>query len=189
MVAFMIIGYARVSTEAQELNRQIDLLNTYGVDKMYSEKMTGTRRDRPQLERLLDDVREGDTVVIESLSRLGRSTQDLLSLMTELKNKGVNVCSLKESIDTDSPTGMLICTVLSAITQFERDIIVQRTKEGIVSAKKRGIKFGRPRADNKAVEKIYTLYDSKAYSYKDISDMTGVSISTVYRYLKEGNRI
>lgn len=84
----MIIGYARVSTDAQELNRQIDLLNTYGVDKMYSEKMTGTRRDRPQLERLLDDVREGDTVVIESLSRLGRSTQDLLSLMTELKNKG-----------------------------------------------------------------------------------------------------
>lgn len=185
----MIIGYARVSTDAQELNRQIDLLNTYGVDKMYSEKMTGTRRDRPQLERLLDDVREGDTVVIESLSRLGRSTQDLLSLMTELKNKGVKVCSLKENIDTDSPTGMLICTVLSAITQFERDIIVQRTKEGIVSAKNRGVKFGRPKADNKAVEKIYTLYDSKAYSYKDISDMTGVSVSTVYRYLKEGNRI
>ena len=188
-VIHMVIGYARVSTDSQELNRQQDLIHKHGVDKLFAEKMTGTKRNRPQLNQLLETVRQGDTVVIESLSRLGRSTKDLLNLMGEFKSKGVKVISLKEDIDTDSPTGQLILTVLSAISQFERDVIVQRTKEGIQSAKDRGIKFGRPKADVRAIEKVLALYDTHSYSYREISELTGVSVSTIYRYLKDSNRI
>lgn len=185
----MIFGYARVSTDNQELSRQFDIIRKYGVNKIFSEKMTGTKRDRPELNNLMNTIRTGDIVVVESLSRLGRSTKDLLNLMSEFENKGVTLISLKEKIDTDTPTGKLILTVLSAISQFERDVIVLRTQEGIRSAKNRGITFGRPKADKKVTDKILALYDTKSYSYKEISEMTGVSISTVYRYLRDNNKI
>lgn len=185
----MTFGYARVSTDNQELNRQIDLLNQYSVDEIYSEKITGTKRNRPKLNELMRRVRNGDSIVIESLSRLGRSTKDLLNIMSELKEKGVQVISLKENIDTDTPTGQLIITVLSAISQFERDVIVQRTKEGIQSAQARGVKFGRPKVSDKITDKIVALYKTGQYSYNDIADMTGVSTSTVYRALKNTDTI
>ncbi len=133
-----VFGYARVSTEAQNLDRQLDALEKYGVDIIYNEKMTGTKKNRPELTKLLDRITEGDTVVVESLSRLGRSTKDLIELTEIFQSKGVNLVSLKESIDTNSPTGKLLFTLMSAIAQFERDVIADRTREGLESARARG---------------------------------------------------
>ena len=110
-----VFGYARVSTEQQNLDRQLDMLQKYGVDHIYNEKMTGTKRNRPELEKLLERLTEGDTVVVESLSRLGRSTKDLIWLMETFNAKGVNLVSLKESIDTTTSTGKLLFTLMSAI--------------------------------------------------------------------------
>jgi len=181
----MVIAYARVSTDAQELNRQIDMLDQYGYDRLYEEKITGTHRNRPELNNMLSIVREGDVVVVESLSRLGRSTKDLLNIMQELKDKGGKIVSLKEKIETDTAAGQLMVTVLSAISQFERDTIVGRAKEGIQSAKNRGIRFGRPKTDESTIGKIVAMYKSGQYSYKEIADIVGVSVSTVNRYLSE----
>ena len=142
-----IFGYARVSTEAQNLDRQLDALKNYGVDIIYNEKITGTKKNRPELSKLLDRITEGDTVVVESLSRLGRSTKDLIELTEIFQGKGVNLVSLKEAIDTNSPTGKLLFTLMSAIAQFERDVIADRTREGLKSARARGRTGGRPRAD------------------------------------------
>jgi len=133
-----VFGYARVSTEAQNLDRQLDALKNYGVDIIYNEKITGTKKNRPELTKLLDRITEGDTVVVESLSRLGRSTKDLIELTEIFQSKGVNLVSLKEAIDTNSPTGKLLFTLMSAIAQFERDVIADRTREELKSARARG---------------------------------------------------
>ena len=127
---------------------------------------------------------EEDIVVIESLSRLGRSTKNLLELVEYFKGKKVKLISTKENIDTESATGQLLLTVLSAISQFERDLTVERTKEGLVAARARGRKGGRPKSDEKALNKAIKLYQSKEYSIKEIVSMTGISQSTIYRNIK-----
>lgn len=181
----MIIGYARVSTEQQELARQTDALTAYGVDELHTEKMTGTKASRPELDKVKMIARAGDTVVIESLSRLGRSSKDLLNLIDAWDAKGVKLVSLKENIDTSTPTGKLLLTVLSAICQFERDITVQRTQEGLKAARARGRKGGRPKANSQAVERAVRLYDSQTQSIKEITEMTGISSATLYRAIRE----
>lgn len=181
-----IFGYARVSTEQQNLDRQIDALQRYGVDLIFNEKMTGTKRNRPELEKLLDRMTEGDTVVVESLSRLGRSTKDLLELTELFKSRGVNFVSLKESIDTQTSTGKLLFTLMSALAQFERDVIADRTREGLQAARARGRTGGRPRANADAVKKALKLYRTGQYSIREIEEMTGVKKSTLYRNLREG---
>lgn len=180
-----IFGYARVSTEAQNLDRQLDALEKYGVDMIYNEKMTGTKKNRPELTKLLDRITEGDTVVVESLSRLGRSTKDLIELTETFQSKGVNLVSLKESIDTNSPTGKLLFTLMSAIAQFERDVIADRTREGLESARARGRTGGRPKADAEQVRKAIKLYKTGQYSVKEIEELTGIKKSTLYRNLRE----
>ena len=178
-----VFGYARVSTEAQNLDRQLDALKNYGVDIIYNEKITGTKKNRPELTKLLDRITEGDTVVVESLSRLGRSTKDLIELTEIFQSKGVNLVSLKESIDTNSPTGKLLFTLMSAIAQFERDVIADRTREGLKSARARGRTGGRPRADPEQVKKAVKLYKTEQYSVKEIEELTGIKKSTLYRNL------
>jgi len=180
-----IIGYARVSTEQQELARQTDALESYGVDELFEEKMTGTKANRPELEKVKLKARAGDTVVVESLSRLGRSTKDLLNLIDEWDKGGVKLVSLKENIDTQTPTGKLLLVVLSAIAQFERDLTVRRTKEGLNAARARGRKGGRPEADSKRVNKAIKLYNAQTHSIKEITAITGVSQATLYRRLRE----
>lgn len=180
-----IFGYARVSTEQQNLDRQIDALRKYGCDTIYNEKMTGTKQDRPELAKMLDRMTEGDTVVIESLSRLGRSTKNLIELTELFQSKGVRLVSLKEQIDTSTSTGKLLFTLMSAIAQFERDVIADRTREGLKSARARGRKGGRPKTDADAVKKAVKLYRTNQYSIKEIEDLTGVKKSTLYRYLRE----
>lgn len=178
-----VFGYARVSTEAQNFDRQLDALKNYGVDIIYNEKITGTKKNRPELTKLLDRITEGDTVVVESLSRLGRSTKDLIELTEIFQSKGVNLVSLKEAIDTNSPTGKLLFTLMSAIAQFERDVIADRTREGLKSARARGRTGGRPRADPEQVKKAVKLYKTEQYSIKEIEELTGIKKSTLYRNL------
>lgn len=181
----MKIGYARVSTDSQNLERQIDLLNNYGIDELFTEKMSGTITNRPELEKLKLRVREGDTVVVESLSRLGRSTKDLLNLIAYFNEYQIKLVSLKEQIDTLSPTGKLLTTVLMALAEFEKDLLKQRTSEGLASARARGRIGGRPQVNHKSLEKALKLYHSKNYSIKEIVDFTGISQATLYRELNK----
>lgn len=178
-----IFGYARVSTEQQNLDRQLDMLQKYGVDFIYNEKMTGTKRNRPELEKLLERLTEGDTVVVESLSRLGRSTKDLIWLMETFNSKGVNLVSLKESIDTTTSTGKLLFTLMSALAQFERDVLADRTKEGLAAARARERKGGRPPVSREAIKKAIKLYNTQQYTVREITDLTGVKPSTLYKAL------
>jgi DNA invertase Pin-like site-specific DNA recombinase len=179
-----IFGYARVSTEGQNLDRQVDALTKFGVDHIYNEKMTGTKRERPELAKMLDRMTGGDTVVIESLSRLGRSTKDLIELTELFQSKGVNLVSLKESIDTNTSTGKLLFTLMSAIAQFERDVIADRTREGLKAARARGRMGGRPKTNIDAVKMAVKLYRTQQYSIREIEEMTGVKKDTLYRNMK-----
>lgn len=177
-------GYARVSTEQQNLARQLDMLSQYGVDYIFNEKMMGTKRDRPELNKLLDRMMEGDTVVIESLSRLGRSTKDLIELVELFRERGVHLVSLKEQIDTSTPAGKLLFTLMSAVAQFERDVIAERTKEGLDAARARGRIGGRPRINAQKVKQAVKLYHTKQYTVREIEELTGVKKATLYRNLK-----
>ena len=176
-----IFGYARVSTEEQNLDRQLDALKNYGVDYIYNEKITGTKKNRPELVKMLDRMTEGDIVVIESLSRLGRSTKDLIDLTESFNSKGVNLVSLKEAIDTNTSTGKLLFTLMSAIAQFERDTIAERTREGLQAARARGRLGGRPKTDGKKITKAVKLYNTGEYTIKEIEELTGIKKSTLYR--------
>ena len=178
-----VFGYARVSTEQQNLDRQIDALKQYCCDIIYNEKMTGTKKQRPELMKLLDRMTDGDTVVVESLSRLGRSTKDLIELTELFQSKGVHLVSLKEQIDTSTSTGKLLFTLMSAIAQFERDVIADRTKEGLTAARARGRVGGRPKVNQESVKKAVKLYYTGQYSLAEIEELTGVKKSTLYRYL------
>ena len=182
-----VFGYARVSTEQQNLDRQLDALKKYGVDTIYNEKMTGTKRNRPELSKMLDRMTEGDTVVVESLSRLGRSTKDLIELVELFQSKGVHLVSLKESIDTSTSTGKLLFTLMSAIAQFERDVIADRTREGLRSARARGRMGGRPKTNPDSIKKAIKLYNTNQYSVKEIEELTGVEKSTLYRNLNRAD--
>ena len=176
-------GYARVSTEQQNLDRQLDMLTQYGVDYIFNEKMTGTKRDRPELNKLLDRLMAGDTIVVESLSRLGRSTKDLIELVDLFEKKQVHLVSLKEQIDTSTPAGKLLFTLMSAIAQFERDVIAERTREGLNAARARGRVGGRPRTNEQKVKQAVKLYQTGQYSVREIEELTGVKKSTLYRRL------
>ena len=178
------IGYARVSTADQNLERQLDLLKSYGVDHIFQEKMSGTKRDRPELTKLLAHITEGDPVVIESLSRLGRSTKDLIELTELLQSKGVQLVSLKEAIDTSTPTGKLLFTLMSALAQFERDVIAERTKEGLKAARARGRKGGRPKCDSRKLQQAIKLYESNQHTVQEIEELTSIKKATLYRALQ-----
>ena len=183
----MIFGYCRVSTEEQILDRQIEVLKKYNCDEIFTEKITGTKANRPELDLLKLKLREGDIVVIESLSRLGRSTKNLLELIEYFRIKKIKLISTKENIETTSATGQLLLTVLSAISQFERDLTVERTKEGLIAARARGRKGGRPKIDSKKINRALKLYNSKEYSIKEIVSITGVSQATLYRNIIKNN--
>lgn len=183
----MLVGYARVSKEDQNLDRQIDALVKAGVDKrnIYQEKITGTKRNRPILQKMLDELQAGDTVIIPDLTRLGRSTKDLLEIIQTIKEKNASIKSLKDTwLDTtaDNPYSNFLLVVMSGLAQLERDLISQRTKEGLAAAKARGRKGGRPNKRNDKADVVKMLYE-KGYRIKDIVDKTGLSRATIYRIL------
>ena len=182
----MIYGYARVSTVDQNLDRQKDALLKYGIDHLFCEKISGAKKSRPELDKLLAVLENGDSIVIESLSRLGRSVKNLSELMELFNEKGIRLISLKESIDTTSATGRLLFTIISSLAAFERETLIERTNEGLASARARGKRGGRPKTDETALKKAIALYQTGQYSLADIQSMTGVSKSTLYRALKQG---
>ena len=180
----LIYGYARVSTSDQNLDRQKDALKNYGIDVLYCEKMSGTKKNRPELDKMLSIIQDGDTIVVESLSRLGRSVKNLSELMEMFNNRNIRLVSLKETIDTKSSTGRLLFTILSSLAQFERDVVVERTVEGLQAARLRGRLGGRPKSDETVVKKAIALYNKNQYTIKEITDLTGLSKSTLYRAIK-----
>ena len=181
----MKIGYARVSTEEQNLDRQLDSLKEAGCEKIFKEKITGTKKDRPELDKLMEHLREGDLIIISDLTRLSRSVKDLFSLVDQIEKKGANIKSLKESwMDTSTPQGKLMFTIFAGISQFERVLISQRTLEGLAAARSRGRNGGRPKKDEKALILALKMYQEKAYSISEITKATGVSKTTIYKYKK-----
>ena len=181
----MRIGYARVSTQDQNLDRQRDQLRKDGCERIYEEKVSGAKSDRPELGRMLDALREGDVVVVAELSRLSRSVRDLFALVGRIDEIGAQIKSLKEPwLDTTTPHGRLLFTFFSGISEFERDLIRQRTKEGIAAARARGRNGGHPKLDPKKVDLALKMYDSRACSVTEITKATDVSKSALYAYLR-----
>jgi DNA invertase Pin-like site-specific DNA recombinase len=181
----MNYGYARVSTEDQSLNMQIDAFKKYGVDEVFQEKMSGTKKERPQLDRMLAKLKKGDKVVVYKLDRISRSTKHLIELTELFAEKGVEFVSIQDNIDTSTAMGRFFFTIMAGVAQLERDIISDRTKAGLESARARGRNGGRPAADQSAIDQALTFYDSKKYTVPEITKMTGVSKTTLYKYVKE----
>lgn len=177
----MIIGYARVSTTDQNLNMQIDALEKYGCERIYQEKITGTKKDRPQLAELMTILRPGDKVVIYKLDRISRSTKHLIELSEFFGKTGVEFISIQDSIDTSTPMGRFFFRVLASIAELERDIISERTRSGLESARARGKKGGRPRVAKENLSLAIKMYNSRKYTIKEIVIATNVSQSTIYR--------
>jgi len=174
----MLLGYARVSTEDQNLDRQIDQLKDLGISmvNIYTEKVTGTKRDRPVLLKLLEYARTGDEIVVTDLTRISRSTKDLISLVEDLGNRGIDLKSLKESwLDTGTAQGKLMFTIIAGLSQFERDLVSERTKEGLKSARSRGQTGGRPSIKQENVTKALKLYDTQNVPIQDICTMCNLS--------------
>lgn len=184
----MRFAYARVSTTDQKLDRQIDNLKEAGYDRIYTEKMTGTKSERPVLQEMLRNLRPQDTVVVDSFSRLSRSTKDLLELVDRLCMMDVHLVSLKENLDTTTATGKMMLTMLSALSQFERDLISERTLEGLKAARARGRVGGRPKANAERVRQALRLID-KGVSLTEAAKASGVSTSTISRRLADRKRI
>jgi len=178
------IGYARVSTKEQNLDLQIDALKAEGCERIFQEKASGKKDDRPELAACLDYLREGDTLVVYKLDRLGRSTAKLVNLVDELNKREIMFASVTDKIDTSSPMGKAMLTILSAFAQLEADIIRERTMDGLAAARARGRVGGRKPQDSDKLAHAITLHDSKAYTIKEITEKTGVSKSVLYRALQ-----
>ena len=182
----MIIGYARVSTVEQNLSRQLDQLTEHGAERIFQEKMSGTKANRPELEKMMLTLRKGDILIVTEFSRLSRSTKDLIALVEKLNEMGVELISLKEQLDTTTATGKLMLTMLSALSQFERDILAERTAEGLKSARARGHIGGRPRVGTDSIKKkSIALYEAKSMTIKEISEFANVSPATINRWIRE----
>jgi DNA invertase Pin-like site-specific DNA recombinase len=182
----MKLGYARVSTDDQDMLMQIEALKSSGVkeEHIYKEHVSGMKKDRPELKKLLDYAREGDEIVVFKLDRISRSLKHLEELVEEFEKRGIEFISVHEKIDTNSASGKLFFRMMGAIAEFERDIISERTKEQLAAKKKNGVKLGRPTVDEEKLEMAFALYESKRYSVKEITEKTGVSRTTFYDYLR-----
>ena len=185
----MLFGIARVSTQEQNLDRQVQALMDYGVEKknIFCDKISGVAKieERPALNDMLTRLREGDTVVVVSFDRLARSLNQLLELTEYFNKNGITLVSLKENIDTCTPQGRLTFHLFASISEFEREIIKERQAEGIAIAKAQGRIKGRPRKDSKQLENAIALYQSKTVSVSQIEEITTVSRATLYRELKK----
>ena len=178
------IAYARISTRTQSEDSQVDELTAYGVDKLFVDKVSGKLASRPQWDACLEYLRPGDTLVITRLSRAMRSLKDMLVIAADLAERGIQLKVLKQDIDTTTPTGRLVFHVLAAIDEFQRELIVENTYEGLAAARARGRVGGRKPSlspDQRLLAR--QLYDAKEHTVQQIADMFGVSRHTVYRAL------
>ncbi|TFB12102.1 recombinase family protein [Candidatus Marinimicrobia bacterium MT.SAG.3] len=182
----MNIGYARVSTGEQNLDLQVDALKQADCKTILQEKISGTISERPKLEEALNFMRDGDTLVVWRLDRLGRSLKHLIEIINHLHDRGLYFKSLTENIDTVSSSGKLIFHIFGALAEFERNIISERTKAGLKAARARGRQGGRPRSiDDRTIEMAKRLINEGSNSISEICQNLGISRASLYRYLKE----
>jgi DNA invertase Pin-like site-specific DNA recombinase len=183
----MKVAYVRVSTVEQNEARQIEALEKYGIEKWFTEKISGKDTNRPELQEMLDYVREGDTVYIKDFSRLARSTKDLLEIVNQLQAKKVHLVSDKENLDTSTATGILMLTVIGAINEFERANILERQKEGIAIAKRNGKYRGRKpvEVEDEVFKDNYTKYMNREITKCEFAETIKVSRPTLDKMLKE----
>ena len=183
------IAYIRVSSDSQHTDRQEELFKGYKIDKYYVEKVSGKNiKDRPELQKMMDYVREGDVVYVESISRFGRSLQDLLNLINQLNDKGVQFKSLKEGdIDTTTPTGKLVFSIFASLAEFERETIKQRQAEGIAIAKAKGVYKGRAKKsiDQAQFRSLYDKWQIGEIKKKYMAKKLGISLATLDRRIAE----
>jgi len=182
----MLIGYARISTGDQSLALQHDALRSAGCERIFEDKASGAKTARPGLTSALEQLREGDTLVVWRLDRLGRSLKDLIARAEELKEMGVGLKCLQESIDTTSSGGQLIFHMFGALAEFERNLIRERTLAGLTAARARGRKGGRKKAlDRKKRAHAVDLYRSRKHTVPEICSLMGISRATLYAYVAE----
>ena len=181
----MKIGYVRVSSTLQNTARQEVLMQELGVEEIYLDKASGKNTDRPELQKMLQYARKGDTVIVESISRFARNTKDLLDLIETLKEKQVEFISKKENIDTSTPTGKFMLTVFGAVAELEREYILQRQAEGISIAKQEGKYHGRKKIENDKLEKIYKQWKADNITAVRAMELLGMKRNTFYRRVAE----
>ncbi len=179
------IGYARVSTSDQPIATQIQALNAVGCQHLYEDELSGKNTKRPQLKALLDYIREGDTVVVTKLDRLARSTKDLLSIAEDIRKKGADLEVLNIQLDTTTSTGKLMLTLLGAIAEFERGIMLERQREGIAMAKANGKYKGRKPIAEEKVQQVQTLVND-GMSVSQAVSKVGIARRTYYKMIAEG---
>ena len=183
----MKVGYARVSTIEQNLDLQLQALKKAGCQKIYREKVSGATRQRPEFQRMLDQIRVGDVVVVWKLDRLARSTRDLLETIETIREAGAKFRSISEPwADTTTHAGKMIMTIFSGIAEFERDLIRERTGAGREAAKKRGVQFGRPRKLNAEQVQLVRRLLEEGKTVKDLAQTFDVHIATIYRLAETG---
>lgn len=182
----LMLGYARVSTDDQDLTLQRDHLRAAGCNKLFAEKVSGARRARPELDRMLDHLRPGDVVTVTRLDRLARSTRDLLDVAERIRSCGAGLRSLAEPwADTTSPAGRMVMTVFAGIAEFERSLILERTRTGREAAKARGVQFGpRPTLTPAQLDHARKLIEQEDRAVSEVADLMGVHHSTLYRALQ-----
>lgn len=183
----MKIAYCRVSTAEQNEARQIEALEKHGIEKWFIEKVSGKDTNRPKLKEMLDFAREGDTIYIHDFSRLARSTKDLLDIVEQLNNNGIHLVSNKENIDSSTPTGKLMLTMIGAIAEFERQNLLERQKEGIAIAKREGkFKGGQvKKIDDTLFNNLLEQYNTRAINKKEFAERLNVSRPTLDKLLKD----
>lgn len=185
----MKIGYARVSTHDQNLDLQKDALEKDGCKQVIVDKVSGTVAERPGLKEIKTILRQGDTLVVWRLDRLGRSLKDLIEWINYLDDKKVGLKSLQESIDTSTSTGKLVFHIFGALAEFERNLIRERTQAGLAAARARGRLGGRPKALNSEDQKVVIdLYNEKKMPVKKICEMMGISKPTLYSYVRQSQQ-
>jgi DNA invertase Pin-like site-specific DNA recombinase len=180
-----IIGYARISTSEQSTDLQRDALLAAGCIRIFSDEMSGARADRPGLRQALDYVREGDTLAVWRLDRVGRSVSHLIEVVGELERRGVGLQSLTEQIDTSSPSGKLVFHLFSAIAEFERNLIRERVTAGLEAARKRGRIGGRPKVVDAAKARSIRAMRAQGMTTREILESAQISRATLFRFYKE----
>lgn len=180
------VGYARVSTSDQNTDLQLDALAKAGVEKVFTDHgVSGAKTERPELDKMLDYLRAGDTLLVWRLDRLGRSMQHLVSLVADLKKRGITFRSLSEGIDTSTANGELVFNIFASLASFERELIRERTSAGLTAARERGRLGGRPRKyDAKKVDLVKRLHAAGNMTPQQIADAAQVSVSSMYRLLR-----
>ncbi len=179
----MLVGYARVSTKDQNLDLQTNSLKEHGCERLFEEKVSSIKKDRTELSRALDIMREGDTLVVWKLDRLGRSVKQLVAFVEELHNKGMQFKSISDGIDTSTTAGKFFFHIMASLAEMERELIVDRTQAGLAAARLKGRKGGRPRkmTDRKIDSAKKLLIEG--FSPTDVAEDLGISVPTLYRWI------